>query len=335
MPLNVLQRPWNRYIDNALHAKILLRRDVHYVVNDEKVVIVDQSTGRLFADRTWSDGLHQAVEACEGINITAEAPALGRVTRQRFTRLYPTRCGMSGTVVESANEFSEFYKWSVRPVPPRLKSRRSRLPNRFFSNAEAKWNAIAGDILERQETGQPVLIGTRSIQASEHLAELLTIAGVPFQLLNGLQDADEAAIISDAGRAGAVTIATNMAGRGTDIRPDEHALAAGGLHVIVTEHHDSIRIDRQLVGRAARQGQPGSAQFFVSAEDDLVVRFGEDVAQKMRRGKSGELSRNFTTAMRQVQQRAELEGYRQRRRLFQADHHQDILLTRIAGGITP
>ena len=200
----------------------------------------------------------------------------------------------------------------------------------------AKWNAIATDVINRRQSGQPVLIGTRSIQASEELAERLAAAGVSFQLLNGKQDADEAAIIAQAGLASSITIATNMAGRGTDIRLDRPALEAGGLHVIVSEHHDSVRIDRQLIGRAARQGQPGSAQLFASSEDDLLMRYGVEVSKMLKHsGNAGELNRNFTKSVRQVQQRAEQEGYRQRRRLFQDDQHQDVLLSRIAGGITP
>ncbi len=333
LPLKILLRPWNSYVEQALRAKYLFRRDVHYLVRDDKVVIVDQSTGRIFEERSWRDGLHQAIEARENVPITAEMQGLARVSRQRFGRLYERLSGLTGTAIECAAEFRDIYRLKVVPIPLRLPSQRRLLPPRYFANDEAKWSAVVAEVTQVHAKGQPILIGTRSIAKSEQLADHLRAAGISFELLNGKQDADEAAIIAKAGRAGAVTIATNMAGRGTDIRPDEAAINAGGLRVIATEHHDAARIDRQLIGRSGRQGEPGAASFFVSADDDLLVRFGESLRTTMKRSttRTGELDGDWTAAIRKVQQRAERDAELARRQLFQQDKTRDILMDRLAG----
>ncbi len=333
LPLKCLLRPWTNYVEQALRAKHFFRRDVHFVIKEQKVVIVDASTGRLFEERTWRDGLHQAIEAREGVPITSEKSSLARVTRQRFSRLYDRLCGLTGTATGSETEFRDVYRLSVSPIPTHRLSRRQLLPPRFFVSSDAKWDAVALAVRDLHLQGRPVLIGTRSISASERIAATLTDARLPFRLLNGVQTEDEAAIIAQAGQTGAITIATNMAGRGTDIKLDATALAAGGLHVIATEQHDSNRVDRQLIGRAARQGDPGSAQFFVSADDDLLVQHGNWLRSEMQRltNRSGEITSDLTKPLRRVQAHAEQTHDRQRRQLFLSEGQRDATLTRLMG----
>ena len=336
LPLKCLLRPWTVYIEQALRAKYIFRRDVQFVIKDQKVVIVDASTGRLFEERTWRDGLHQAIEAREGVPITAEKSSLARITRQRFSRLYRRLCGLTGTATGSEAEFRDVYRLSVSPIPTHRPCRREMLPTRFFTSADAKWAAVALAVRDLHLSGRPVLIGTRSITASERIAATLTKARLPFRLLNGVQSEDEADIIAQAGHSGAITIATNMAGRGTDIKPDTIALARGGLHVIAAEHHDSSRVDRQLIGRAARQGDPGSAQFFVSADDDLLVQYGEWLRAEMllQPNRSGEITTDLTKPVRRVQAHAEQTYDRQRRQLFLSEGQRDATLTRLMGDPT-
>ena len=336
LPLKSLLRPWTNYVEQALRARHLFRRDIHFVIKSNKVVIVDGSTGRLFAERTWSDGLHQAIEARAAVPITSEKTPLARVTRQRFARLYDRLCGLTGTATGSEPELRDIYRLNVSPIPTHRPSQRQWLPSRFFTSADAKWNAVALAVRDLHLQRRPVLIGTRSISASERIAATLTDARLPFRLLNGVQTQDEAAIIAEAGQNGAITIATNMAGRGTDIKPDPTALASGGLHVLATEHHDSSRIDRQLIGRAARQGDPGSAQFFVSADDDLLCQNGGWLRSQMQRlpNRSGEISSDLTKPVRRVQSHAEQIHDRQRRQLFRSEGHRDATLTRLMGDPT-
>ena len=336
LPLKCLLRPWTVYIEQALRAKHFFRRDVQFVIKNQKVVIVDASTGRLFEERTWRDGLHQAIEAREGVPITAEKSSLARITRQRFSRLYRRLCGLTGTATGSEAEFRDVYRLSVSPIPTHRPCRRQLLPTRFFTTADAKWDAVAIAVRDLHLNGRPVLIGTRSITASERIASTLTEVHLPFRLLNGVQSEDEAEIIAQAGHSGAITIATNMAGRGTDIKPDATALERGGLHVIATEQHDSSRVDRQLIGRAARQGDPGSAQFFVSADDDLLVQHGDWLRTEMLRqpNRSGEISTDLTKPVRRVQAHAEQIHDRQRRQLFLSEGQRDAMLIRLMGDPT-
>ena len=302
-------------------------------MRDEEVIIVDQSTGRLFEDRSWRDGLHQAIEARENVPITGEKQGLARITRQRFSRLYPILCGMTGTATGSEQEFSEFYRLPVSKIPLRKPSQRRLLPERVFVSSQAKWSAIAQQIKQIHRTGQPVLAGTRSIAKSELLAERLSDLGISFEILNGKQDADEAEVISRAGEVGAVTISTNIAGRGTDIRLTPDSLERGGLCVLATEHHDSSRIDRQLVGRAARQGEPGSAAFFLAADDDLLTRHGEWLSRAITKSKTnkGEVAVNLSSSVRKVQLQAERSQFLQRRALFLDDGRRDVVMSRING----
>ena len=331
IPLSVLLRPWQQYVEQALRAEFQFRRDRHYVVEDGEVRIVDQSTGRIFTERTWQDGLHQAVEAKEGLQITAEKQPIARITKQRFFRLYDGLCGMTGTAEGSEHEFQEFYGLPTIRIPLFKPSQRQTLPTRYFADADAKLENITREVCERHPTGQPLLVGTASIADSERLAERLTDSGVAFQLLNGRQDADEADVIARAGQVGAVTIATNMAGRGTDIRPSAEAIARGGLHVIATQRHDSARIDRQLAGRAARQGDVGSNQFFVSADDELMHRHGHTLQPKLRSVGNGRVSPSLDKRVQTIQQHADKLSSLYRRQLFEQDQQRDALMEQVAG----
>jgi preprotein translocase subunit SecA len=333
LPLKQLIRPWITYVEQALRARHFYRRDVHYVVRENKVCIVDESTGRIFEERSWRDGLHQAIEAAEGVPITAENQPMARITRQRFYQQYSHLAGMTGTARGSENEFSLFYRLPVTVIPTRLPSQRSILNTRFFTSSDSKWVAVAKEIHKRHQVGQPVLIGTRSIARSEVISGLLDQLSVPHQLLNGVQDADEAEIVANAGQVGMVTIATNMAGRGTDIKPDDDAFNRGGLHVIATEFHDASRIDRQLLGRAARQGNPGSAQMFVSADDELFVRHSSSMRGVMSRAatKNGEITADLSRSVHRIQQQVERQHFLQRRQLFYQDRHRDTVMAKLMG----
>ncbi|MFO7902033.1 MAG: preprotein translocase subunit SecA [Pirellulaceae bacterium] len=267
-----LGRPWSQYVEQALHAKLILRRDVDYVVENDHIMLVDEKTGRIFGNRSWRDGLRQAVEAREGVHITAENESLARISRQRYLRLYQGMCGLTGTAVGVEKEYWQVYRMPVVKIPLRTPSRRHVLPTRFFADQQLKWSAIVKDIERIHRTGQPILVGTRTIEDSQALAAKLEAANISCHLLNGLQDADEADVVAAAGRVGKVTVATNMAGRGTDITLHGGAAELGGLHVIGCEPHDSARVDRQLMGRCARQGDPGTCQSFVSAEDPVIAR---------------------------------------------------------------
>lgn len=253
----------------ALSALHLYRRDQHYILSESKVVIVDESTGRVMPDRSWEQGLHQLIETKEGVPLTQGRETLARMTYQRFFRRYYLLSGLTGTAAEASRELWSVYRLRVLRIPPNRPKCVTRLPDLCLPDADAKWGAVAATAVASAALGRPVLIGTRSVQASEQIAQALSQAGVPHVVLNARQDAEEAQIIARAGLAGHITVATNMAGRGTDIRLDEQALAAGGLHLILTEFHESPRIDRQLFGRSARQGQPGVVQAIVSSGDAL------------------------------------------------------------------
>ena len=253
----------------ALSALHLYRRDQHYVVVEGKVQIVDESTGRVMPDRSWERGLHQMIELKEGLETTARRETLARLTYQRLFRRYLHLSGMTGTGTEVAREIRGVYGLETAPVPLHRPSRREVLPATVFSTAAQKWERVA-DVAQRLSgEGRPVLIGTRSVQASEEISAVLNARGLAHSLLNAKQDAGEAEVVSQAGEGGRITVATNMAGRGTDIELGPGVEDRGGLHVILTEYHDSRRVDRQLVGRCARQGDPGSCEDIVSLEDEL------------------------------------------------------------------
>lgn len=257
-------------VRQALYALELLVRDKHYLVKDGTVQIVDEYTGRTMPDRSWERGLHQLVQAKEGCEISAPTETLARISYQRFFRRYLLLGGMTGTAREVAGELWSVYRLGVVRIPTHRPSRRKMLRGRVFRRSDARWEAVAARVAELNAQGRPVLVGTASVGASERISELLAKAGIAHRVLNARQDADEAETIARAGERGAVTVATNMAGRGTDIALGPGVAELGGLHVIATERHAAGRIDRQLYGRAARQGDPGSSQYLVSLEDELV-----------------------------------------------------------------
>ncbi len=278
-----------QYVENAVVAQVQKIRDKDYVVQNGEVVIVDEFTGRMQFGRRWSDGLHQAVEAKEGLKIQRESVTYATITLQNYFRMYHKLAGMTGTAVTEADEFYKIYGLEVVAVPTNLPMIRDDGGDLIFPTTEGKWRAVVHSVADRSKSGQPVLVGTTSVETSEFLSDLLRKRGITHQVLNARNHEQEAAIVAQAGRAGAVTVSTNMAGRGTDIvlggadthREDwqeEHnrIIALGGLHVIGTEHHEARRVDNQLRGRAGRQGDPGSSQFFVALEDELMQRFGGD-----------------------------------------------------------
>ncbi len=268
-------------INQALHVRVLLHRDVDYLVRDGQIVLVDEFTGRVVEDRRWPDGLQSGLEAKEGLAIQPGGRMLGSITLPHFIKQYPRCCGMTATAQSAAEELDAFYGLKVAPLPPNQPCIREDLPDVIFTHKVAKHQALVEEITQVHQTSRPVLVGTGSVAASEALAEQLAAVGVPCRVLNAKQDEAEAEIIAEAGALGAVTISTNMAGRGTDIRlggagemTRDQVVALGGLYVIGTTRHDSRRIDDQLRGRAGRQGDPGASRFFISLEDDLMVRFG-------------------------------------------------------------
>jgi preprotein translocase subunit SecA len=264
------------HLQQALKAESLYKRDVEYVVLDGEVKIIDEFTGRIMEGRRWSEGLHQAVEAKEGVKIEAENITVATITIQNYFRLYEKLSGMTGTALTEANEFHEIYKLDVVPIPTNQPVARLDQNDLIYKTKGEKFAAVVQDITERHEKGQPVLVGTISVEISEELSEHLKRKGIKHNVLNAKQHEREAEIIVDAGRVGAVTIATNMAGRGVDIKLTDESRALGGLYILGTERHESRRIDNQLRGRSGRQGDPGESRFFLSAEDDLVRLFAGD-----------------------------------------------------------
>jgi preprotein translocase subunit SecA len=260
-------------VRQALSALHMFQRDKHYLVRDAKVVIIDENTGRLMPDRSWEQGLHQLIEIKEECEVTGRRETLARISYQRFFRRYVHLSGMTGTASEVASELWAVYRLRVATIPTNKPPRRVRYADSVYGRSELKWRAVVERIGKLREAGRPVLVGTRSVAASEELARLLEQAQVPFRLLNARQDRDEAEIVALAGDPGCVTVATNMAGRGTDIKLAPGIAELGGLHVIVTELNDSARIDRQLFGRGGRQGDPGSCEAILAIEEDLVASF--------------------------------------------------------------
>ncbi len=293
------------YVERALRAQIAYLKDRDYVTVDGEVVIVDEFTGRMMPGRQWQDGLHQAIQAKERLEITLETITAARVTVQDFFKRYQKLAGMTGTAQSDAAELRRIYKVGVFKVPTNRPCRRLWYPDRIFSTSEERFQAVADQIVEFNKKGVPVLIGTRSIEKSERLSALLEAAGIEHQILNAKNHEIEAQIVAQAGQPGRVTVATNMAGRGTDIKLGDGVAQVGGLHVIGTERHEARRIDRQLAGRCARQGDPGQAQFFISLDDEIIEAFGENHAKRVRKrlGGNGELTslrmrRYFVAAQR-------------------------------------
>lgn len=328
VPVSCLVRPWTDYVEQALRARLIFRRNIHYVVVDEEVRIVDATTGRIFEDRSWQQGLHQAVEAREGLMVTAEKQSLARITRQRFFRQYESLCGLTGTAIGCEREMQAVYSRGVAEIPLRVPSKRVLLPHRWFATQAARHQAIVRSVAEVHAQGRPVLVGTRSIEDSELITVAMNKAGLSVQVLNGLQTAEEADIVAQAGQRGAITIATNLAGRGTDIRLSDEVKSLGGLHVVVAECQLSSRMDRQLVGRCSRQGDPGSAQAFVSAEDLLLTRYGAWLSAAILReaDEDGEARSDLTAQLLRIQATAEKQGFLGRCELLRQDEQRDTML---------
>ncbi|WP_372368048.1 preprotein translocase subunit SecA [Candidatus Uabimicrobium sp. HlEnr_7] len=316
-PPKGLVAPWSFYIRQALSAHHFFQKNVHYMVDEGKIVIVDEYTGRRFAERTWRDGLHQAIEAKEKITITEASKSAARITRQRYFSFYERIAGMTGTAQGSEKEIWKFYRAPVIKIPPRKKIQRIELRDKVFGTLEAKWCAVEQKICELYKCKQPVLVGTRTIESSEKLALRLQKLGLNPQVLNAKQDAEEAKIISSAGQVGAITIATNMAGRGTDVHLGDGVEKLGGLFVLGTERHESRRVDNQLIGRCGRQGNVGIAQFFISFADDLIVQHLPKITDKF--GDKNELPSHYTRIFTKLQNQLEAMHFEQRKQMYHFD----------------
>src|SRR5436309_1459018 len=299
------------HLIQALKAESLYKRDIDYVIQDGEVKIVDEFTGRIMEGRRWSEGLHQAIEAKEGVNIQEENVTLATITLQNYFRLYDKLSGMTGTAKTEEKEFVEIYNLHVVEIPTNVAVARDDKNDLIFKSTEGKFQAVISDIKERHQKGQPVLVGTIAVETSEYLSELLTRQGIPHNVLNAKEHAREAEIIKDAGQPHAVTIATNMAGRGVDIKLGEGVREVGGLYVLGTERHEARRIDNQLRGRSGRQGDPGESRFYLSGQDDLVRLFaGDRIYGIMERFKvpddqpmeAGILSRQIENAQKKVEE---------------------------------
>lgn len=311
------------FINQALRANYAMSNDVDYVVQDGEIVIVDQFTGRLMKGRAYSDGLHQAIEAKEGVNINQETKTLATITFQNLFRMYKKLSGMTGTAKTEEEEFRNIYNMYVIEIPTNREVIRIDAPDLVYATKEAKYKAVIEFVKERYEEGQPVLIGTIAIETSELISRLLKQAHIPHEVLNAKNHEREAEIISKIGQNKSVTIATNMAGRGTDIKLSDEIRELGGLCVVGTERHESRRIDNQLRGRSGRQGDPGYTQFFVSMKDDLMVRFGSDrigaMMESMGLGEQAIQSKTFTKSIGTAQKRVEGNNFDIRKSLLQYD----------------
>lgn len=314
----------NHHITQALKAHVIMKRDVDYVVQDGEVIIVDEFTGRMMTGRRYSDGLHQAIEAKEKLPIQNESMTLATITLQNYFRMYEKLAGMTGTAKTEEEEFLKIYNLKVVVIPTNRPMIRQDLPDVVFKTEESKFRRVVEEIKQRHQKGQPVLVGTASIETSERISAMLKKAGIPHNVLNAKHHEREAEIIAKAGQRGAVTIATNMAGRGTDIVLGEGVAELGGLHILGTERHESRRIDNQLRGRAGRQGDPGSSQFFLSLEDELMRRFGSENIMNMMDKLGFEEdqpieSRMITKAIEQAQKRVEGNNFDIRKTVLQYD----------------
>jgi len=315
----------NHHLDNALRANYIMIRDKDYVVQDGEVLIVDQFTGRIMDGRRYSDGLHQAIEAKEHVEIEEETKTMANITYQNFFRMYKKLSGMTGTAKTEDEEFREIYNMEVISIPTNKPVIRDDCPDILYPNLKSKFKAVVEDIKERHAKGQPILVGTVAVETSELLSAMLDQAGVPHAVLNAKNHAKEAEIIMNAGQRGAVTIATNMAGRGTDIKLGPGVRELGGLAVIGTERHESRRIDNQLRGRSGRQGDPGVSQFYLSLEDDLMLRFGTDRVKRFLETMNLDdedaviQSKMITKQVESAQKRVEGNNYDTRKQVLQYD----------------
>lgn len=302
------------HIERAIKVNREYFRDRHYVVRDAEIVIIDEFTGRPSEGRRWKAGIHQAIEARESLEISPDAGDAARITLQDFFKRYDQVCGMTGTALSSRSELKQIYNIGVVAVPTNRPPQRTQLPTQVFGREADKWGAIVEEVKQLQASGRPVLIGTRSIDKSERLSRLLTAEAIDHDVLNAKEIAREADIVAQAGRANRVTVATNMAGRGTDIKLEPEVEAAGGLHVICSEMHESARIDRQLIGRCGRQGDAGSYRIFVSLEDDLLTTaFGQAWGESYRKqGSRGGRFDSLAGLFAKAQRRIEAQQFQQR-----------------------
>ncbi len=314
----------NHHISQALKAHVIMRHEVDYVVQEDEIVIVDEFTGRLMSGRRYSDGLHQAIEAKEGLEVQNESMTLATITLQNYFRMYRKLAGMTGTAKTEEEELKKIYGLDVVVIPTHRTMIRVDKPDVIYKTVASKYRMVVEEIVARHQTGQPVLVGTTSIESSELLSQMLKKRNISHKVLNAKYHAEEAAIIANAGQYKAVTIATNMAGRGTDIVLGENVVALGGLHIIGTERHESRRIDNQLRGRAGRQGDPGSTQFYLSLQDELMRRFGADNVMGMleRLGFEEDQpieSKMITRSVESAQKRVEGNNFDQRKVVLQYD----------------
>ena len=308
-------------IHQALKANYIMTRDVDYMVKENAIVIVDQFTGRMLPGRQYSDGLHQAIEAKEGVKVNPETSTLATITYQNYFRLYEKIGGMTGTAKTEEEEFMDTYNMRVVAIPTNRPIQRIDAPDKVYQNKEYKFKALVQEVKERHEKGQPVLVGTVAVETSEYISDLFDRAGIPHEVLNAKNHEREAHIIEKAGQKGAVTIATNMAGRGTDIKLGEGVKELGGLAVIGSERHESRRIDGQLRGRSGRQGDPGYSRFYVSLEDELMLRFGSETMTKLfaQLGEEAIEHAMITRAITSAQERVEGSNYDSRKNLLDYD----------------
>lgn len=316
------------HIDQSLRANYIMIKDIDYVVDEGQVKIVDSFTGRIMEGRRYSDGLHQAIEAKENVEIENESKTMATITFQNYFRMYEKLSGMTGTAKTEEEEFREIYNMNVVQIPTNKPVIRDDQPDLLYPNLKSKFKAVVEEIKDRHEKGQPILVGTVAVETSEYLSQLLTRAGIPHEVLNAKNHFKEAEIVMQAGQRGAVTIATNMAGRGTDIKLGSGVKEAGGLCVIGTERHESRRIDDQLRGRSGRQGDPGASQFYLSLEDDLMRRFGSDrikaVWEKLNATEDEEedlaiQSKMLTKQVESAQKRVEGNNYDTRKNVLEYD----------------
>ena len=311
-------------INQLLKAYALFEKDIQYVVMENKVMIVDEQTGRIMDGRRYSDGLHQAIEAKENVKIEAATQTFATITLQNYFRMYNKLSGMTGTAITEAGEFWEIYKLDVMEIPTNRPIQRSDREDLVYKTKREKYNAVIDEVTELSRNGRPVLIGTTSVEISELLGRMLKIRKIPHNILNAKLHKKESDIVAEAGKPGQVTIATNMAGRGTDIKLSETVKESGGLAIIGTERHDSRRVDRQLRGRSGRQGDPGSSQFYVSLEDNLMRLFGTERIAKMmdRMGlEEGEVIQHsmITNSIERAQKKVEENNFGIRKRLLEYD----------------
>ncbi len=318
-------------LEQALVAEhCYLIGDQYQVVEDE-IVIVDEYTGRFMEDRQWQHGLHQAVEAKHALEVTEDRDTLASLSFQRFFKQYPHLCGMTGTAAEAIAELEATYSLPVRVIPTNRPMQRKMLPDLIFARSEDRWTAVAQEVRQMHQQGRPVLIGTRSIESSEQLSELLTKQGLEHQILNAVHHEEEAPIVAKAGQLGAITVATNMAGRGTDIKLGKGVTDIGGLHVILTERHTARRVDRQLYGRSGRQGDPGSARNIVSLEDELLIKFSGKLSAALRTrfaARHTPLPAWTKRVFDRAQRKAQNQAFKSRAQVLRQDEELDRTLPR-------